>query len=313
MAVAEAKTLVVCHKQLGDTLLLQPVLAKISAYDGMPVDFYTHPRHTQLLELMPEANLVKDPRRRRYASLWCYEPGSKSIRGAVLARANNKTLLIAAAKHRRWYYRMIFDRILERGRRFQYRARYYWDHTEVPGAADYAPPRLLPPPSTWCPGHFEATGYLLLNPVSAWPKKSGVPARWSSLIQALCDRGIGPVVLVGGQTSWQLDYCREMLADLHVPVVNLSGRTTLPELIHLIAYARLVLSVDGAIAHLAQAYRRPCITMFGPTDARHWHYDGPLSIALSARDYLEEKRPSLDALPNEVVLAAVQQLWSELK
>jgi ADP-heptose:LPS heptosyltransferase len=49
-----------------------------------------------------------------------------------------------------------------------------------------------------------------------------------------------------------------------------AGRTGLEELAALVAHARLVVSGDTGVAHLATAYRRPSVTLFGPVHPRHW-------------------------------------------
>jgi ADP-heptose:LPS heptosyltransferase len=50
----------------------------------------------------------------------------------------------------------------------------------------------------------------------------------------------------------------------------LAGRTTLDQLAALVAHARLVVAGDTGVAHLATAYRRPSVTLFGPVHPAHW-------------------------------------------
>jgi heptosyltransferase-2 len=54
-----------------------------------------------------------------------------------------------------------------------------------------------------------------------------------------------------------------------VPVMDLTGKTTLSQLKALIADAALVVSGDSAPAHIAAAFRRPQVTLFGPTASGH--------------------------------------------
>src|SRR4029450_13442480 len=46
--------------------------------------------------------------------------------------------------------------------------------------------------------------------------------------------------------------------------------TSLAELAGLVAHARLVVSGDTGIAHLATAYRTPSVVLFGPVPPRRW-------------------------------------------
>jgi ADP-heptose:LPS heptosyltransferase len=62
--------------------------------------------------------------------------------------------------------------------------------------------------------------------------------------------------------------------DLAADVARRSGvrvlRTTLAELAGVVAHARLVVSGDTGIAHLATAYRTPSVVLFGPVPPSRW-------------------------------------------
>jgi ADP-heptose:LPS heptosyltransferase len=50
----------------------------------------------------------------------------------------------------------------------------------------------------------------------------------------------------------------------------LAGRTTSLELAAVIAAARVVVCGDTGVAHLATAYRRPSVVLFGPVSPALW-------------------------------------------
>ena len=50
----------------------------------------------------------------------------------------------------------------------------------------------------------------------------------------------------------------------------LAGRTSTPELAATVAAARVVVSGDTGVAHLASAYRRPSVVLFGPVSPALW-------------------------------------------
>jgi len=50
----------------------------------------------------------------------------------------------------------------------------------------------------------------------------------------------------------------------------LAGQTTLDALAALTASARLVVSGDTGMSHLASAYARPSVTLFGPVSPSEW-------------------------------------------
>ncbi len=94
-----------------------------------------------------------------------------------------------------------------------------------------------------------------------WPAE-----RWAAVASALVQRGI-PTVVTGSAAETEL--CASV-AHAAAGVVNLAGRLDLDALALLTRQARLVLSGDTGIAHLATAYATPSVTLFGPTPPQQW-------------------------------------------
>jgi ADP-heptose:LPS heptosyltransferase len=92
-----------------------------------------------------------------------------------------------------------------------------------------------------------------------------------------------PLVLTGGTTEWERGLCAEIEKGVDV-VTNLGGRTNLRGVMAVASRASLVLAVDGFVSHLASAFRRPCMTFFGPTNVNHWHLTTSISRAVFPGD-----------------------------
>jgi heptosyltransferase-3 len=92
-----------------------------------------------------------------------------------------------------------------------------------------------------------------------------------------------PVVLTGGTTEWEQKLCSE-IAEGMSGVINLGGKTSLRGLMAVAALAEVVFTVDGFVSHLAAAFKRPCMTLFGPTNVNHWHASSPLTCAVFPGD-----------------------------
>jgi heptosyltransferase-2 len=76
------------------------------------------------------------------------------------------------------------------------------------------------------------------------------------------------IALLGSPKDW--DVCNEIVAIAkHEGVLNLAGGTALAEAIALIAYADAVVSNDSGLLHVASAFNRPVIGLYGPTDPDH--------------------------------------------
>ena len=94
----------------------------------------------------------------------------------------------------------------------------------------------------------------------------------------------------------------------------LAGRTTSLELAAVVAAARVVVCGDTGVAHLATAYRRPSVVLFGPVSpalwgppprAQHvvlWHGDG------TGDPWGTELDPALEAIRVEEVVDALEAL-----
>jgi ADP-heptose:LPS heptosyltransferase len=77
------------------------------------------------------------------------------------------------------------------------------------------------------------------------------------------------VRITGGPAEVELARALAAAAGLGEQAV-LAGRTTSLELAAVVAAARVVVSGDTGVAHLATAYRRPSVVLFGPVPPALW-------------------------------------------
>lgn len=126
--------------------------------------------------------------------------------------------------------------------------------------ADLSLPRPAAPPAV--------DGAVLVHPGAALPSRLWPVERWAEVVRRL-RAGSAPVVLSGGPAERDRALQVAQLAGLPASAV-LAGRTGLSELAALVAAARLVVSVDTGVAHLATAFGTPSVVLFGPTDPARW-------------------------------------------
>lgn len=114
---------------------------------------------------------------------------------------------------------------------------------------------------------------LVHDAVIVHPGAAGVARRWpadrfAAVTKMLAGRG-HRVVITGSpqERALALDVARE--AGLSEDAV-LAGRTSVLELAALMASARACISGDTGIAHLATAYARPSVVLFGPVSPAIW-------------------------------------------
>lgn len=177
-----------------------------------------------------------------------------------------------------------------------------------PDALDLAVPAVPPP----------VRDVAVVHPGAAFPGRRWPPDRFAAVARHLAGAG-HDVRITGGPAEVELARAVADAAGLG-PDAVLAGRTTSLELAAVIAAARLVICGDTGVAHLATAYRRPSVVLFGPVSpalwgppprvgrgggAQHvvlWHGDGtgdPWGTALD---------PALARITVDEVLAAVEEL-----
>jgi len=116
-----------------------------------------------------------------------------------------------------------------------------------------------PAPVVFCPGAE-------YGPAKRWPA-----AHYATLARELHEAG-HPVWLVGSAKDAAVG--AEIAAQAEGACDNLCGKTTLAQAIALIAAARLVVSNDSGLMHVAAALKRPLVALYGSSSPR---YTPPLS------------------------------------
>lgn len=305
------KTLAVYHKQLGDTLLLQPALAKLAAQDGEPVGLVTRPHFTDLVSLMPGVVPLHWQNAPRSKRLICYDAGDRDTFTSLWCRAQHKTLLSFSSFYLRIYHPWIFDCIHLQEQGQIYRARYFWDITQC-GDTVFEPPQLRIPPPDWKHPKMPSTPFILAHPTSAWQRKCWPAKSWRELIAFLRSSSDLPIVLTGGRSEWERTLCAKIAEDMP-EVLNLGGETNIRGIITMVSKSAFVVTVDGFMSHLALAYRKPCVTLFGPTNANHWHLETEWSQAVYDGNNPAAKNKNLEALSAQKVIEYVNQWLEKLK
>lgn len=123
--------------------------------------------------------------------------------------------------------------------------------------------------------------YVVVHPGTAREEKYWPSERWIEVIQHVGENYQLPVIVTGASDPREILHIQEIEAatNLHA---NYAGQLTLLQLSSVLSNARLVLGVDSAAMHLAAAFQRPQVALFGPTNPFHWHPRHPQAITLTA-------------------------------
>ena len=103
---------------------------------------------------------------------------------------------------------------------------------------------------------------VVLHPGARWASKLWPPASWARLSEWF--HGQGFRVAVTGSAS-DRELVTAIAAQCRAPVVNLAGSTSLAQLAGILRRARLAVTTDTGVMHLAAALGTPVAALFGPT------------------------------------------------
>lgn len=302
--------LVVFRKQLGDVLLLQPGLELLSRRVGT-VALYAREGFADLLSLMPgDIRLVEPATLPRAGEVYCLEARPAAMLYAARTRGARRKHLLLSRDIAPWWQRLIFDDYTVMSGTHAYRAELY---QRLFGFGDqpFAPPRLNPPPADWAPPGLPPA-YRVLHPTAAWPHKTWAASHWAQVLGAL-DDGI-PWVITSGPNDWEVALAGEIARQCRPGLtVDLAGKTSLRQFLAVIAGSRAGFCVDGSASHISAAFGHPTLTLFGPTNATRWHHPSPSTPCLKASDFVAERKPAVDMIPVEAVLATGARLLEQTR
>jgi ADP-heptose:LPS heptosyltransferase len=167
---------------------------------------------------------------------------------------------------------------------------------------------LLPPPEA--PPVSDA---VIIHPGAGHASRRWPAERFAVVARVLAADG-HEVVITGSAAERPIAVRVAAQAGLP-PSCVLAGRTPLPALLALVAAARLVVCGDTGVAHVATAYRRPSVVLYGPTPPQRWGppRDRPQHVVLwhgqrNGDPWGETVDPALAAIPPAEVIAAARSL-----
>lgn len=155
--------------------------------------------------------------------------------------------------------------------------------------------------------------YAVVHPGTARPEKYWPAASWAEVIESIQAEHNLPVLLTGSEDAAETAHLQEIMQKTFV-WGNLAGKLTLPQLARVLKESQIVLGVDSAAMHLAAAYRRPQIALFGPTNPYHWRPRHDRSRILLAAgpehrgDTPRHVKADMEKLPVDRVVAAAWEL-----
>ncbi len=117
--------------------------------------------------------------------------------------------------------------------------------------------------------------YILIHPTSRWLFKCWETIKFSELINELSKRDL-KIIITAAPNKNEQKMVEEIISNSEAKVLNLSGKLSLKGLAAFIDKAQLFVGVDSVPMHMADAFKTPCVALFGPSDDQEW---GPRNSA----------------------------------
>ncbi len=341
MAVREfRRILLIRRKALGDALVTMPAVLEVArAWPRARIDLVIdRPFAGLLTALAPEVRVLSWPP--PPGQSWWRQLRQGQYDLVVDWLGNPRTALWTAATgaavrvgydlpRRRWAYNVKVPRNRTRGHDLRgFAGEAFLDPLRALGvepapwrdgfAATAVAAAVRPEVSAWLEGWLHRAGPPLVVIMSAtWPAKKWPAAQVRDLLAGLRERGINPALVPGPGDQWLLDELAGTGEEIQV-----APQTNLPELAHILSFAKLFVGTDCGPRHLAAALGVPTVTVFGPTDPAGWNPPTPDHVAVGhpvscAPCNLTEcpvaGHPCLAELESGTVIASVQRMLARLR
>lgn len=149
------------------------------------------------------------------------------------------------------------------------------------------------------------------------PAKRWLPERWAEVADRV-QRDLGRRVLLVGSAS-ELPLVEQLRDGMTTSPLVMAGRTSLTELVALLARCSLFLGCDSGPLHVASALGLPSVSVYGPTDPAITGPLGPHSRVLRAQTgcspCYDPMNPTACRQPDYLCMAgvSVEQVYEEIR
>lgn len=273
------RILVIRFSAIGDVVLTTPVLRMIKTrYPEAEIDFLVKTQYAGLIETHPAVNRV-----------WRFDPqeNGRHLMHQLGQQSYDAVADLQSSLRSRWFTARIRAKCKvrfspERFKRFllvhfhwdlygpeesvplrYLRAVFPWDVRDDGGGTE-----LFPDSGSEASLKEKLTGIDLTGPVALLAPGAGratkrwLPERFGEVGHSLSGRGF-QIILIGGESDRTV--CEEVRRYIPGLDADLSGLLSLNESLALIRDARILITNDTGVMHMAAAVHTPVVALFGPT------------------------------------------------
>ena len=189
--------------------------------------------------------------------------------------------------------------------------RLQWELPLPAAALDYAA-QLIPESRDDKPG--ASPGTLVISACSSHARRNWLPERYAAVAAHAVRRHGMRVILAGGPARIEREMADAIVRHAGVPLVDQVGKDTLPQLLALLARARVLLAPDTGPVHMATMVGTPVIGLYaatnparsGPYLSRPWCVDAYPRAAARYANSTPERLPWTTKLERPEVMSLIE-------
>jgi heptosyltransferase I len=163
---------------------------------------------------------------------------------------------------------------------------------------------------------------LVISPCSSHKARNWRPQRYAAVGDYAARQHGMRVILCGGPGAYEQEFSAAIESEMKSPVVNQTGKDTLPQLLALLGRATALLAPDSGPAHMATMVRTPVIGLYaatnparsGPYLSRMWCVNAYAKAASRFRHRRADKLPWTEKIeePGVMDLISVEDVTAKL-
>lgn len=162
----------------------------------------------------------------------------------------------------------------------------FWGFTQAIGVKQGEHPTWNMPineaAQTWCDTQFDSSQPIfVISPAASKVQRNWLTDRYAAIADYASEKGY-LVIISGAPTEMELQLSEDISRCSNSSLINLVGKTTLPQLLAVLARAKLVLAPDSGPAHMATLVGTPVIGLYAHSNPRrtgpYLSYDSTVSV-----------------------------------
>lgn len=272
-------------KRIGDLVLTTPALAVLKE-TGADITLAVHPSTASLLPAIPHCDSAvvfrsgwtpwQQVLTGRFDVVLDFTGTDRSALATFLARAQRRITFDWVRKNR--LRSLAYNEFVASSVRDRHTVDHYLDLLFPLGVDRAGVPPVLQLPPAVAPSQDR---YAVIHPGTARAEKFWLSDRWAEVARHLTGRGLRIVITTGPDES-ERAHAAAIQSAIGNQQTAMEQPPDLCAFAALIRDAALVVSCDTAAVHLAAAFQRPQIALFGPTNPFHWRPRHERAVVISA-------------------------------